>query len=104
WELQGTPFAGSRPWVLTLEQKYQKAGGALKSGAEQWPLKEGQVKGETVTFTVEMNAGGRPQTYRFTGTAKSHFLEGDVERVNFNGSSKTQWRAKRDPSTFIPIE
>jgi len=102
WEKRG-PKDRER-WLLRLQQSFQKVSGTLLAGVEEMPLKELELKGSWLRFAVEREMKGQIHNVHFEGRLKDHLLEGTMEKMSGNGSSRHSWRAKRDPSTAVPWE
>lgn len=102
WEKRG-PKDRER-WLLRLQQSFQKVSGTLRTGTEELSLKELGLKGPWLRFVVEREIKGQIHKVHFEGRVKDDLLEGTIEVMSGNGSSRNSWRAKRDPSTVIPWE
>jgi len=63
-----------------------------------------ELKGAWLRFASEGEIKGQIYKIQFEGRVKEHLLEGTIEEMSGNGSSRHSWRAKRDPSTVIPWE
>jgi hypothetical protein len=67
-------------------------------------LQELGLKGSWLQFALEREIKGQIHKVHFEGRVKDHLLEGTIEEMSGNGSSRHSWRARRDPSTVIPWE
>lgn len=63
---------GAEEATLSLTQEFQKVNGTLKSKSGAWPLKEGQLKGKTLTFNF---GNGGKATAEIEGKAFSGVLQ-----------------------------
>lgn len=98
WEWDQPGGKDNRHWVLTLRQEYQKIRGTLQEKTRVIPLKNLQLKGEGIQFTVEKT--GKGNIY-FKGRVQNHSLEGVTEEAS---AGTRTWKATRDPSTATRLE
>jgi hypothetical protein len=68
---------------LELEQKYQMVSGTMRSGNVVYPITNGRLKGEEITFTAGDST--------YTGRVNGNVIEG------VSGSGRSQVRLARDP-------
>ncbi len=79
---------GANParYELDLTQHYQMLAGQARSGADTFPVRDGKVSGEEVSFTIGTGAAAR----RFTGRLSGERLEGASK-----GGSEATWTGTR---------
>ncbi len=92
------------PYLLTLNQEFQKVSGTLLAGSEEIPMKHLRLMGDRLELAIERIVGGRGKTWRFSGRIDEHLLEGTVQGVGMGSDEKKTWRATRKPSTMKPLE
>ena len=105
WEWTMPEISGKDRFKLTLEQTFQEIKGKAFQGSSQVPLeiKDGKIRGSELEFTLETKIEGRQVRLHFQGTADENRMGGLVNR-EATPRSKTEWEAKRDPSTIQAIE
>jgi precorrin-6B methylase 2 len=97
WQVQLDGDNGQQDYTLELEQQFQTIAGTLREGSRQVALADGQVAGETVTFTLTPPG---QEAWRFTGTVKENTITGTLKR----GDAEHPWQAEREPATRRPLE
>ncbi len=103
WEWTSGDGEGKR-YTLTLNQKFQKATGALSSGNLLLPISDIAIEGDMLRFTVDEPAGNRTVTSRFEGKVRGDEIEGAMVSKTERGACERSWTAKRDPSTAVPLD
>lgn len=97
WQVQLDGDDGQQDYTLELEQQFQTIAGTLGDGRSQIALADGQVAGDTVTFTAKPPG---QEAWRFTGTVKENTITGTVKQ----GDAEHPWQAEREPTTRRPLE
>jgi SAM-dependent methyltransferase len=96
WDIPGE----KERYVLKLSQQFQKVSGTLRLGSDEIPVKNLELRGDRLQFTVEQFFKGQMQTLRFMGRVQDHLIEGTA-RVMMGGSQEQRiWIAKRNPSSM----
>ena len=91
-------------YVLELNQRFQKIYGTLFVNGSGLSIERGELKGNELQFTVGRTLEGQIVRMLFRGKVKGNSIEGSI-KINADSATKTiKWKAKRDPSTVIPIE
>ena len=91
-------------YVLELNQRFQKIYGTLFVNGSGLSIERGELKGNELQFTVGRMLEGQIVRMLFKGRVKGNSIEGSI-KINADSATKTiKWKAKRDPSTVIPIE
>ena len=80
WDMPGE----KERYVLKLSQQFQKVSGMLRLGSDEIPVKNLELKGDWLQFTVEQFFKGQKQTLRFIGRVQDHLIEGTA-RVMADG-------------------
>jgi SAM-dependent methyltransferase len=104
WEWEKRGRKDRERWLLRFQQSFQKVSGTLRTGTEELPLKELELKGFWLRLASEREIKGQIHKMQFEGRVKDHRLEGTIEEMSGAKSFRHTWRAKRDPSTVIPWE
>jgi len=100
WDMPGE----KERYVLKLSQQFQKVSGALQLGSDEIPVKNLELEGNRLQFTVEWFFKGQRQTLRFIGQVQGHLIEGTAEEMNRGPQGKRTWKAKRNPSSMKPLD
>jgi SAM-dependent methyltransferase len=90
--------------VMRLSQQFQLVSGTLRSGPDEIPVKNLELRGDRLEFIVERFFKGQAQALRFTGRVQKHFIEGTAEDMTAGSQGGQTWKAKRDPSTWNPLD
>jgi SAM-dependent methyltransferase len=73
----------SRAGALTLSQQFQMVSGTMKSGSDTWPIKNGRLTGDQISFS----AGN----VEYTGRVRGNMIEG----TSASGVRMAEWSATR---------
>jgi len=104
WEWIAPVNTDKRRYILNLEQKFQEVNGNLTAGGSNIPLMDITIKGNRLQFTIEEEIGNQKVTQIFDGLVNRNLIEGTVVSKSKTTSSESNWKAKRDPSTIIPLD
>ena len=99
WTLPGE----KERYVMRLSQQFQLVSGTLRSGPDEIPVKNLELRGDRLEFIMERFFKGQTQVLRFTGRVQRHFIEGMAEDMTAGSQGGQTWKAKRDPSTWNPL-
>ena len=88
--------------VLKLSQQFQKVSGTLQLGSDELPVKNMELRGDRLQFTVERLFKGQMQTRRFIGRVQGHLIEGTAGEMIGSSQGERTWKAKRNPSSMEP--
>ncbi len=91
-------------YVLKLSQQFQKVSGTLQLGSDEIPVKNLELRGDRLQFTVERFFKGQMQILRFIGRVQGHLIEGTAEEMTKSSQGKGTWKAKRNPSSMKPLD
>ena len=91
-------------YVLELNQRFQKIYGTLFVNGSGLSIERGELKGNELQFTVGRTLEGQIVRMLFRGKVKGNSIEGSIKINADSATKKIKWKAKRDPSTVIPIE
>lgn len=100
WDMPGE----KDPYVLKLNQKFQKVSGTLQSGSDGIPIKNLELRGDRLMFTLAKPFKGQMNILRFMGHVKGHFIEGTAEELTPGSQVKRTWKTRRDPSSMKPLD
>lgn len=97
--------AGRRvPYAAVVEQRFQEAEGVVRAADRREVLEEMTVRGEEVTFTLNITIEGLGLTrHDFTGKVRGNEIVGTVRVTPADGKPSTlPWRARRtDRSAYF---
>jgi SAM-dependent methyltransferase len=91
-------------YLLKLSQQFQKVSGVLQRGSDEFPVRDLELTGDRIQFSVERPVTGQPQTVRFAGTVQGHLIEGTEETMFGSSKEKRTWKATRNPSSITPLD
>ncbi len=98
------PFGtGKEQFVLDIQQKFQVPEGRLKVGGNEMVLSEAVIKGDTITFAVQRDSGGKSSGFVFEGRVARNTLEGTVE-IRGASQGRKAWKATREVGTEKAID
>jgi len=100
WDMLG----GKESYILKLSQQFQIVSGTLQLGSDEIPVKNLELRGDRLQFTVERFFKGQMQTLRFIGRVQDHLIEGTAEEMTAGSQGKRTWKAKRDTSSTKPLD
>jgi SAM-dependent methyltransferase len=100
WTLPGE----KERYVMRLSQQFQLVSGTLRSGPDEIPVQNLELRGDRLEFIMERFFKGQTQVLRFTGRVQRHFIEGMAEDMTAGSQGGQTWKAKRDPSTWKPLD
>jgi SAM-dependent methyltransferase len=100
WDMPGE----KERYVLKLIQQFQKVSGALQLGSDEFPVKNLELRGNRLQFTVERFFKGQKQTLCFIGHVLGHLIEGTAEEMNRGPQGRQSWKAKRNPPSMKPLD
>jgi len=105
WNWTIPAISGKKRYRLELDQTFQEVEGKAFEDLTSIPLhiKDGKIKGDQLEFTLERKLKGHTERLHFEGRVKDHTMEG-ILRIEGKPDVNEKWRARRDPSTFKPIE
>ncbi len=90
--------------ALTLSQQFQSVSGVLQFGSDKIPIKNLELRGDRIQFTVEQLFKGEMQTRHFAGRVQGHLMEGTAEETTGTSQKKQTWKATRTPSSMKPLD
>jgi SAM-dependent methyltransferase len=104
WKWSSPDGSENDRYVLELDQKFQKINGVLYVNGSPLSIERGELIGDKLRFTVGKVWGGQIVSMSFRGTAKGNSIKGSFRTQTETALKTSTWRAKRDPSTVLPIE
>ena len=96
WDMPGE----KERYVLKLSQQFQKVSGTLQLGSAEIPVRNPELRGDRLQFTVEQFFKGQMQSLRFIGHVQDHLIEGTARVMVVGPQEQQTWIAKRNPSSM----
>jgi SAM-dependent methyltransferase len=101
-----TELGETHSFTLQLDQTYQNVSGQVLRGDRTMPLKDVQLSGNRLSFSLELPGN---ESLSLVATADGHQLKGHAERITPETSdqrppTRMPWQATRDPATRTPID
>ena len=104
WEWTILTGTSNEHYVLDVDQQFQMANGIVTVGDDKTPIKDVNLKGDRLQFTLEQKKKKGKVTMQFEGLVNGNLIEGTVEFESGSSSGKSYWKATRDPSTITPFD
>jgi hypothetical protein len=92
WEITSESPRGTQTSRVTFKQDGEKLTGTMEARMGSVDIKRGSVKGNQISFSVEMGRGTRTFTMTYTGTIEGFTAAGTM--TNPRGGS-TSWTATK---------
>jgi SAM-dependent methyltransferase len=104
WKWDSSTTSEKEQFVLELDQRFQKISGTLLMNGMELSITNGELTGNELSFAVGRAHEGQIARMLFNGQVKGNSIQGTVQ-IDADSATKTfKWKAKRDPSTVSPIE
>ena len=104
WEWTVSSRTEKRHYILHLDKKFQEVNGNLTAGGSNIPVRNITINGDRLQFTIAEEIGDQKVTKMFEGLVNGNVIEGTAVTEVKMSSGKSNWKAKRDPSTMIPLD
>jgi SAM-dependent methyltransferase len=95
WRWTLSTSANRRDYTLDLRQKYQEISGSVKSGGRETPIADARLTGDKLSFTLKEDMGGRKTLMRVNGQITGNAIRGTVEVQNGSSKGTYAWTASR---------
>jgi len=104
WEWTLSAGTEKRHYTLHLYQRFQEVNGNLTAEELNIPVNNITIRGDRLQFTTEEEIGDQKVTQIFEGLVNGNLIEGTVVTEAKTFFNKSDWKAKRDPTTMIPLD
>lgn len=104
WRVTIPAAAGTKEYVITLNQKFQQVDGIVKMGSMNHPILEFKVTGDGVVFSLEGTGGEKAVPMRFEGKVNGDSMSGVAAPLSGQSKTETTWKAVRNPGTSKLID
>jgi SAM-dependent methyltransferase len=94
WIIEG---GGDDPLRIILTQEFQEVRGMVSDGMGERPLKDIQIQGDRIEFTLDRVEGGQLKPVTFSGQVAGGKMAGGT-------ATGESWSAEREPGTQRPLE
>ena len=104
WEWTSPARSEKDRYVLELNQQFQKINGTLYVNGTGLSINRGELVGDKLQFIVGRTLDGQTVRMSFSGKVKGNTIQGSISTEVDTATKTSKWKAKRDPSTVMPIE
>ncbi|MFC1694192.1 SAM-dependent methyltransferase [Candidatus Latescibacterota bacterium] len=104
WEWTLSSGSDEERYYLQLDQHFQQVSGTLTTASTKVQIKDAVLKGDMLQFMFEGKDNKRITTMQFDGQVDGNVIEGIVVSKVGSRQSNKIWKARRDPSTIIPLD
>ena len=104
WEWTIPAGTGEEDYILQIDQQFQEINGKVTAGSSKLPLYNLNLQGDLIQFNVDKKMDGQKISMMFEGHVSGNSIEGNVKSVAGSVTNESRWKAKRDPSTIIPLD
>jgi len=94
----------SSPCELDLEQHFQVLSGRIRVDGKELSLKDLNINGDRLRFSVDREDGGRLRTAVFSGRVTRSTIEGAMVIQGEEKKPLRPWRPERNPATMKSID
>ncbi len=101
WNLPGQ---SGRPYILTVDQKFQVVSGTVSMGGFPAPILEPHLQGDAITFKMEDELNGKKTVFVYEGKVQGHAITGTIRPANDAKAKPVPWKAVRDPKTAVALD
>ena len=91
-------------YKLNLNQEFQQVTGFLTSRGTTIQIKNITLEGNRIQFTLEDNIRNQYVNHKFDGLVDGNSIDGTLQIITRANLRESNWSAKRDPSTIIPLD
>jgi hypothetical protein len=100
WTMPGRNGGPEQKMTLKLKTEGDKVTGKLTSpsrdgGTRDTDIKDGQIKGEEVSFKVEREINGNTRVMKYNGKISGDSIKGKIEFERNGETQSRDWEAKR---------
>ena len=102
WTTQGRGGGQGRKLTLTLKAEGEKLTGKLatpgRQGGEprETEISDGKVKGDEISFTVNLQFGGNTFSQKYSGKVSGDTIKGKIESERNGQTRSRDWEANRE--------
>lgn len=104
WEWTIPAGTGEEDYILQIDQQFQEINGTVTAESSKLPLYNLKLQGDLLQFNVDKKMDGQKISMLFEGHVSGNSIEGNVKSVASSVTNESRWKAKRDPSTIIPLD
>lgn len=104
WEWTIPAGTGEENYILQIDQQFQEINGTVTAESSKLPLYNLNLQGDLLQFNVDKKMDGQKISMMFEGRVSGNSIEGNVKSVAGSVTNESRWKAKRDPSTIIPLD
>jgi len=91
-------------YILQLDQQFQKVKGIITVGTTKMVMKDVELRGDRLRFTIVKEVKGRTEDMLFEGRVNGNSIKGSVIFKLGPMAKRKRWKAKRNAYTITPLD
>lgn len=103
WEWIMPASSRKERYILQLDQQFQKVKGIITAGTTKMIIKDEELRGDRLRFTIVKKVKGRTEDMLFEGRVKGNSIKGSVIFKPGPMAKRKTWKAKRNAYTITPV-
>jgi hypothetical protein len=104
WEWIMTASSRKERYLLQLDQQFQKVKGIITAGTAKMIIKDEELRGDRLRFTIAKEVKGKTEHMLFEGRLKGNSIKGSVIFNPGPMAKRKRWKAKRNTYTVAPLD
>jgi len=99
WEWTMPASSRKERYILQLDQQFQKVKGIITVGTTKMIIRDGELRGDRLRFTIVKEVEGRTEDMLFEGRVNGNSIRGSVIFKLGPMAKRKRWKAKRKAYT-----
>jgi len=104
WEWVMSASSRKERYRLQLDQQFQNVKGIITVGTTKMIIKEGELRGDRLRFTIVKEVKGTTEDMLFEGRVNGNSIKGSVIFKPGPLAKRKRWKAKRNVYTVTPLD
>jgi ubiquinone/menaquinone biosynthesis C-methylase UbiE len=104
WEWTMPASSRKERYIQQLDQQFQKVKGIITVGTTKMIIKEGELRGDRLRFTVVKEVEDRTEDMLFEGRVNGNSIKGSMIFKPGPIAKRKIWKAKRKAYTVTPLD
>jgi len=104
WEWTMPASSRKERYVLRMDQRFQKVKGIITAGTAKMTMKDVELKGDRLIFTIVKEVKGRTEEMLFEGRVNGNSIKGSLIFKPGPMAKRKRWKAKRNAYTVTPLD
>jgi SAM-dependent methyltransferase len=96
WRMNVPTPTGERPYLLRIQQRYQEVRGTVSAKGEAMLIRNAELTGDRLRFTVTTSIQGEEARMSFDGRVSGNTMGGSVDVQSGPMAGRYAWTAQRD--------